>query len=232
MPLRAIQFLMEVIGLLASAAQISVYACNIVSIIGDIRAAVHKAPSLLRDRSQQLEILSAAVENIRLNHTLHNDVLATYLSAVQDKILIVKHAVRLRSQEATVSSIRKLRAALTFVARKKELESSFAALQGDCQTLYFYMASRGLSQYSGGQLAAGPNVARRIADSRHDALVIVSFLSCARSLTLTCVPAGPWQGGCSFPARIGSLRTLARNCGAIRRIVGKCAKRRIQETEL
>ena len=140
---------MEAIGLVASVAQISVYACSIASLISEIRLAAHNGPLLLRQRSQQLEVLSIAVEKIRLGYTLHTDVLSRYLLTVQDKISVLHNIVRVRSQRPTNSSAQRLRTALTFVTRNKEVESSFASLQSDCQTLYIYMASTGSRSYGG-----------------------------------------------------------------------------------
>jgi hypothetical protein len=134
---------MEAIGLVASVAQISVYACSIASLISEIRLAARNGPLLLRQRIQQLEVLSIAVEKIRLGYTLHTDVLSRYLLTVQDKICVLHNIVRVRSQRPASSSAQRFRAALAFVTRNKEVESSFASLQSDCQTLYIYMASSG-----------------------------------------------------------------------------------------
>jgi len=136
---------MEVVGLIASVAQISVYACNIASTISEIRTAVRKGPSLVRERSQQLEVLSIAIENIRLGYTLHSDVLASYLLTIQDKIRAIHTIVCPRPQKPIHSSTQKLRTAVAFVTRNREIENSFADLRGDCQTLYFYMHSMGPS---------------------------------------------------------------------------------------
>ena len=133
---------MEVVGIIASIAQISVYAGNIASTIAEIRTAVREGPSLVRERIQQLEILSIAIENIRLGYTLHSDVLATYLLTIQDKIRGIHAIVCPRPQKPIHSSTQKLRTALAFVTRNREIENRFAGLQGDCQTLYFYMCSR------------------------------------------------------------------------------------------
>lgn len=159
---------MEVVGLLASAAQISVYACNIVSTISDIRVAIHKTPSLLREQSQQLEVLSVAVENIKLDFTLHNDLLAGYLLAVQDKIQIIYNIVRLRSQGPTNSLVGKFHTALTTVARNKEVESSFATLHTHCQTLFFYMASTRPHQYNVGRPMPAPSTSGEIVASNRN----------------------------------------------------------------
>lgn len=131
---------MEVVGLIASAAQISVYACSIASLISEIRSAARNGPSLLRERIQQLEILNIAVEKISLDYTLHTDILSGYLLTIQDKIRALHKLVRLRSQRPTNSSAQRLRTALVFVTRNKEVGRSFASLQEHCQTLYFYMA--------------------------------------------------------------------------------------------
>jgi len=144
---------MEVVGLIASAAQISVYACSIVSLISEIRSAARNGPLLLQERSQQLVVLGFAVEKIRLDTALHTDVLSGYLLTIQHKIRNLHDLVRLRSSRPTNSSAQRLRTALSFVTRNKEVESSFATLQDHCQTLYFYMNSTGSRQYDGSRTA-------------------------------------------------------------------------------
>lgn len=134
---------MEAIGIIASAAQISVYAFSIASLISEIRSAARNGPSILQERSQQLVILGIAVDKIRLDYTLHTDVLSGYLLTIQHKIRTLHDLVRLRSQRPANSSAQRLCTALSFVTRNKEVESSFAALQDHCQTLYIYMASAG-----------------------------------------------------------------------------------------
>jgi hypothetical protein len=139
---------MEVVGLIASAAQISVYACSIANLISELRQAARNGPSLLRERVQQLDVIGDAVERISLDHTLHTDVLSAYLLTIRDKISSLHKVVCLgtssqRPGTATnPSGAQKLRTALAFFTRKKEVENSFAALQAHCQTLYFYMASQ------------------------------------------------------------------------------------------
>jgi hypothetical protein len=145
---------MEVVGLIASAAQISVYACSIVSLISEIRSAARNGPLILQERSQQLVLLGSAVEKIRLDTALHTDVLSGYLLTIQHKIRTLHDVVRLRSQRPTNSSAQRLRTALAFVTRDKEVESSFASLQAHCQTLYFYMSSTGSYPYDGSRTAS------------------------------------------------------------------------------
>lgn len=140
---------MEALGAAASGVQILAYACNIVSTILDIRAAVKNGPSLLRDRSQQLEILSLTVRKIGVSEHLHSSDLARYLSAVQDRIQALHDIIRTRSQKPTDSATRRLRAALGFVIREKEVDSSFASLQLDCQTLNLYMSTEGPNREAG-----------------------------------------------------------------------------------
>jgi hypothetical protein len=128
---------MEVVGLIASAAQISVYACSIANLISELRQAARNGPSLLRERVQQLDVIGDAVERISLDHTLHTDVLSAYLLTIRDKISSLHKVVCLgtssqRPGTATnPSGAQKLRTALAFFTRKKEVE-----------TLYFYMASQ------------------------------------------------------------------------------------------
>jgi hypothetical protein len=154
---------MEAIGLIASAAQISVYAFSIASLISEIKSAARNGPSILQERSQQLVILGSAVEMIRLDYTLHTDVLSGYLMTIQHKIRTLHDLVRLRSQKPTNSSAQRLRTALSFVTRDKEVESSFVSLQAHCQTLYFYMSSTGSHPYDGSRTTS-----TRTRDSRDE----------------------------------------------------------------
>lgn len=131
---------MEAVGLIASAAQISVYAFSIASTIQDIRSAIRNGPTLLQERSQQLDVLSLVVRKIGLDTRLHSDEVARYLVTVQSKILRLNNIIRAGLQTPTKSFLQKLRAATTFINRDKEVEDSFTALQRDCQILNIYVS--------------------------------------------------------------------------------------------
>lgn len=131
---------MEAVGLLAGIAQISVYAINIVSTIQDIRLAIRNGPTLLREKSQQLDVLSIAVERISLSPQVHSKAIEAYLLAIESKILRLHDIIRSRLLRPTDTSVRKLRAAIACVGKNKEVEETFKALQGDCQFLNLYMA--------------------------------------------------------------------------------------------
>jgi hypothetical protein len=146
----SLYFPMEVVGLIASAAQISVYACSIANLISELRQAARNGPLLLRERIQQLDVLGDAVERISLDHTLHTDVLSEYLLTIRDKISSLHKVVcglgsskrRTTANSSALSGAQRLRAALAFVSRGKEVEKRFVELQAHCQTLFFYMASQ------------------------------------------------------------------------------------------
>jgi hypothetical protein len=159
---------MEAIGFAASAAQISVYAFSIASAIQEIRSAIRNGPTLLRDRSQQLDILSLVVRGIELDSRLHSDQVAEYLVTVESRILRLHNSIRHHLQKPTNSFFQKIRAASTFISRNKEVEGSFNALQRDCQILNIYMTLP--SNTAGGARGHPPDLSRIISDVQNQSV--------------------------------------------------------------
>lgn len=130
---------MEAFGLVVGILQVSVYASNFVSAIKDIRQAIRNGPILLQEKTQQLHILSVAVDNIGLSPQLHSKDIEASLSDVERLILRLQKIIRRRLLRPTDTSVRKLRVVISCIGGDKEVEQTFVALQGHCHFLGFYL---------------------------------------------------------------------------------------------
>jgi hypothetical protein len=148
---------MEVVGVIASAAQISVYALNIVSTIHEVRQQLKNGSSQSEERIKYLEVLCATIHTIENNPVLHTDQLAAYLFAIQVKITRLKTVLVETRKKLKKTPLRRIWFTLATIRAEKLVVESFSALDHDCNSLNLYLTASRESRDSA--ISASPRVA-------------------------------------------------------------------------
>lgn len=122
---------MEVLGALASVAQLTSYAINLIKIISDINESIKGRPAQLHRRRCQLELLESTITSLIRNKTLSTPSIGEYLEAIRARIECLNGLLEKEAAKRTQGLLKKYRRAWTGDRKLQRIADIFEDIESN-----------------------------------------------------------------------------------------------------